>query len=145
MPPVPQPYAALQLHHREVSTTRSGPIPDPDEMAKYSALDSSIPATIMAMAVSQANHRHDLEKKAIDADIHVMKCGQVFAFTLGAIGLVGAIICSIVATLHDSTSGNVTGGAIGGVSLISLVTVFLKGSSRRDAEREKKRELMKKA
>lgn len=60
----------------------SGPIPPPEALKKYQDIDGSFPERIMGNWEKQTQHRHNVETKAIDANITVNKRSQWFAFTI---------------------------------------------------------------
>lgn len=47
----------------------NGPIPPPEIIAEYQAIQNDFPERIMAMAERQQGHRHKMENKALNADI----------------------------------------------------------------------------
>ncbi len=114
---------AIQLQRHEYS----GPIPDPDSLARYDEIEAGLASRLVKMAEDESVHRRSLEVKHMDAQIHDLdairseaRLGQVFAL---AIGLV-AIGCGTYAAVNDSAWA---GGFIGTGGVIGLVTVFIKG------------------
>jgi hypothetical protein len=83
------------------------------------------------MAESQSNHRQKLEVKALSYEGRNSLLGIIAGWFLGTIGLLIAGYC--ISTGHDAA-----GGAIGGVSLGSLVGTFIYGTRERRIEREQK-------
>jgi hypothetical protein len=83
------------------------------------------------MAESQANHRQALEVKALSFEGRNSLLGIVAGWFFGTLGLLVAGFC--IYTGHDAA-----GGAIGGVSLCSLVGTFVYGTRERRIEREQK-------
>jgi len=81
------------------------------------------------MAENQSVHRKELEKKVIESDIARSKWGQILGFIIAIIGLIGAVVISII--------GNAwAGGIIGLGTLGSLVGVFMYGSKERQVPKD---------
>lgn len=96
---------------KEISVASfAGPLPPPDIMAGYNEAVPNGAERIMKMAESQSNHIMKMENK-----------GQWFAFILGILGLIGAVIVGIFGSPW-------VGVTIGGGTLVILVVAFLKGS-----------------
>lgn len=109
-----------QLIKREVSIT-SGPLPHPEILKMYNDLIPGAAERIFVMAEAQSSHRLSLEKKVIYSSADDSRLGLIFAFILGIIALASS-------TYLISTGKQVSGGIIGGVYLISIVSAFIKGS-----------------
>lgn len=110
---------------------RSAPLPLPAELEAYEAILPGAAERIFAMAESQSNHRQKLEVKALSYEGRNSLLGIIAGWFLGTIGLLIAGYC--ISTGHDAA-----GGAIGGVSLGSLVGTFIYGTRERRIEREQK-------
>ena len=103
-------------------TSHSGPIPDPDTLAKYNEIIPNGAERIMTMAENQASHRIAMEKKVIRGQLNQSNIGQFLAFFIGVIALSVAGYCIL--------EGHDTGGTIiGAGGLTSLVTAFIKGKN----------------
>lgn len=68
----------------------SGPIPPPSVLKQYEEMQPGSADRILKMAEMQAEHRMELEKKAIGGQVDQSKRGQVFGFIL-------ALVCIAVA------------------------------------------------
>lgn len=119
--------AAVAMH-REL---RAGPIPDPETLQQY---DEVLPGTadrIVKQFEKESEHRQAMENKIVDAqiehqrlDMAAFRRGQVFAFTIAVVGLIG----SSIGVYHAHSTGQAWAAAsIGGVSLATLVGVFIYG------------------
>lgn len=97
----------------------TGPLPHPEILAHYNQITPDAANRIICMAEQQASHRQHIEKTMIETEAGLRRKGQWFGFTLGIIGLIGGIICILL--------DKPWGAAISGVSLVSLVSVFVFG------------------
>ena len=99
---------------------RSGPIPSPEDLAKYKQIDPELVNRIVSMAEAQQRHRHDRDIKVVTTDCLLKKWGQIFAL---AVAMVGLSIGGFLFYCGRDTGGTVL---VGGV-LVSLVVAFLGG------------------
>ncbi|MFZ4580445.1 MAG: DUF2335 domain-containing protein [Myxococcota bacterium] len=85
---------SVQVEHR--LEQRSGPLPDPEALARYGEVVPNGAERIMALAERQASHRMDLERIALGGHLAASKWGQVFALviSLAALGSSVAIAFS---------------------------------------------------
>jgi uncharacterized membrane protein len=121
-----------QLVRQEVAVSFSGPLPPPEALKRYDEIVPGAAERIIKMAEQQAEHRRSLEQQVIKSEIKNSKLGIYFGFTIGIVGIIGAIVVAILGKQKF-------GGVIGLASLASLVGVFIYGSkSRKDELKEKK-------
>jgi uncharacterized membrane protein len=106
---------------------RSGPLPDPSELAQYQAIIPNGADRIMKMAESQLEHRIKIETTVIGSQQRQAGFGQVCA-------LVIAIVALTLATYAAVNGQPVFGGVIGGTTLVSLVSAFLVSTHKKKAE-----------
>lgn len=123
-------------------TSFSGPLPPPDQLEHYERIAPGIAERIVAMAeqhVSMADrqmqHRHGLENRVVDSNIKLAKRGQIFAYSLGVIGLGGGMFL-----IHAGLE--LWGGTAFLGSLASLIAVFIYGQKKQEKELTEKRGLM---
>ncbi len=102
-------------------------------LAQYNEVFPGCAERIVAMAESQAEHRQHLEKTVIGGNVKAERLGQIFAFILGALAIVGGVV---LIALGKDVQGLV---AIIG-ALASLAGVFIWGRWRQERERDKKRQ-----
>jgi uncharacterized membrane protein len=88
---------------------------------------------IMTMAESQSAHRQEIEKRYLSHEITRSYIGVACGFMIGMTGIVASAY--VILQGHD-----VAGSILGGSSLLSLVTAFLKGQQSRREERERRDE-----
>jgi uncharacterized membrane protein len=112
---------------REVTTAQAwqGPLPRPDDFHKYEAISPGSTTLILKMASDQADHRRQMESKALDAEIEDRKedrnerrRGQRFALTIGLAALV-------VAALAISLGMQIAACVIGGTGAAALIGAFI--------------------
>jgi uncharacterized membrane protein len=113
----------------------SGPLPNPALLKAYDDILPGCAERIICMAESQANHRQSLEKTVIEGDTRRADKGLLAGFIVALVGLGSAV--ALVLTGHD-----LAGFALGGLDLVSLVSVFVYGTITRRSERAKKAEQM---
>jgi predicted phage tail protein len=85
---------------------------------------------------AQSEHRYGLENRKIDADIASEKRGQVFAFILAGLAIIGSFF--LIATGKDRLG---IGTFI--TTFASLITVFIVGKVKQSWELARKRKEMK--
>lgn len=112
-------------HHQEFS---QGPIPPPEQLAKYEDIIPNGADRIMALAESEAVHRREMEHKIIDAQVvdavaerSERRNGQYLGFAIGIIALISG---SYVATKGGQP---IAGAFIGAGGVAGLVSVFIYG------------------
>jgi uncharacterized membrane protein len=126
--------AKVTIERHEISM-RGGPLPHPSELAAYNQIIPNGADRIMKMAEDQSNHRMGIEKIVITSQQRQGFCGQLFGLIIGLVGLG-------LATYAAISGQPVFGAAIGGATLVSLVSAFLYSNRSRRRESEDKREMM---
>ncbi|MBQ3275029.1 DUF2335 domain-containing protein [Candidatus Saccharibacteria bacterium] len=109
----------------------SGPIPDAAQFKKYEEALPGSAERILRMAEEQSAHRRKMEMKVIDSGIENSKRGQLFAFILSLVVIVGGLTLLI---LGKSTEGYVALVA----ALGTLVGTFIYGKKSEKDERVEK-------
>ena len=102
-------------------------------LAQYNTVFPGCAERIVKMAESQSEHRQRLEKSVIESNIKAEQRGQIFAFILGAIAIVGGI--GLIGLGKDVQGLVAIIGALG-----SLVGIFIWGRWRKEKERERNRQ-----
>ena len=126
----------MTLRSIEASVTRyQGPLPSPAVLREFEAIRPGAADILFSELVAQGHHRRELEAKAVASEIRRAYWGMMCGFTLGLVGL-------MTAAFFAHLGHPISGAAVGGLSLVSLVSVFVKGSSDRRKEREKKTQTM---
>ncbi len=124
---------AFSLIIQQRHSFRSGPLPDPAELEAYNSVIPNGADRIMKMAEAQSAHRIELEKSVIGSQQRQGTCGQVFGLIIGLTGL-------SLATYAAVNGQPWFGSAIGGTTLVGLVSAFLVSRSRGKAELAEKRQ-----
>ena len=124
-----------QATTRQVTASFSafqGPLPPPEMLERYNHIVPNGAERILTMAESQLHHRQSLESSVVNGNVIAQKRGQVFAFVLGVIAIVGGI--GLIA-FDKSTQGLV---AII-TAFVTLAGVFIYGRMEQERERERRR------
>jgi uncharacterized membrane protein len=111
----------------------SGPIPDPETLARYNEIIPNGAERILAMAEKQSAHRISTEKLVISKQLLQSQVGQWLAFFL-TIFLVSA---GIVALKFDYPT---VAGTIFGLTITSVCGTFIYGkiAEKRDLDNKKR-------
>jgi uncharacterized membrane protein len=96
----------------------SGPIPDPDSLARYEQIQPGLTERIMNMAEKEAEHRRENDKLIVKSSIRMATIGILFAFF--SVLLFGGII--VYAVYKES---NVAALSTVVAALASLAGVFV--------------------
>lgn len=113
----------------------SGPIPPPALLGQYEEILPGMADRILQMAERQESHRHGIEKQAVTAEINRGYLGMASGFLVAICGLsIGGIL------LYGNKV--VEGSVFAGVTLVSLVAVFVYGANKRSREREQKTRIL---
>ena len=113
------------------TTSYSGPLPQPDDLARYDEILPGAANRIVTMAERQMTHRHMMESKVIPHEISLARWGVVSAV---AVALGGFALAAYMAYLGESGWG----AAVATGDLFGMVSVFVYGTRSRRAEREQK-------
>lgn len=116
-------------------STYSGPIPSPDDLARYNDIVPGSGAQLIEWANRQAIHRQEIEKFALRHEAKRSWCGLAAGFVIAMSAIVGGVTCILQG--HD-----VAGASLVGTSLVGLVTSFIVGTVSRGAERRDRTRLL---
>lgn len=109
----------------------TGPLPPPEELAKYEQILAGAADRIIRMAEQQSKHRQSLEAVVIGGNATTQKWGLACAFTIAMSAIWGGIWISL-----KGMSGAGLTAII--VALVSLVGVFVYGKSGQKKELARK-------
>lgn len=111
-----------------------GPLPPPEVLARYQAIDPSLAERIVrdferrtAIAEAQAAHRQELELRVVNGNVFAQKAGIVCAFLLAA-GTIGGGIWLVSRGYAVEGLGSVV------TAIAGLTAVFLLGRRRQARE-----------
>ena len=124
----------VRLAKLEVSHTviRTGPLPDPAELAEYNKIIPDGADRILKMAGRQSAHRIQIESLVIGSQQKQATRGQYFGLIIGLTGLgLGAYV--------GVRGFPWLGASLGGATLVSLVVAFLKGKNEQSKSLAEKR------
>jgi len=122
-----------QLIFSFMMQSHSGPIPDPETLARYNQIIPNGADRIMKMAEDQSQHRISLEAQVIPAQLKQSGRGQIFALVIGLASLVALVICAFLEQPIAALGSGIL--AAGG-----LISAFLKGSGNQKKELNAKRD-----
>lgn len=130
-----------QAPARRVSASISafqGPLPPPEMLERYNHVVPNGADRIVAMAEGQLRHRQRLESTVVDGNVNAQKRGQIFAFTLGLIAIIGGIVLIALNKNAQGLAAIIT-------AFVALAGVFVYGRWEQERERERKRREAKEA
>lgn len=115
----------------QVTRTYSGPVPPPEMLREFDAIEPGRAAKLMQLAEDQTRHRMSLEASVIRSDIYKSWAGLASAFviTMTSLGLGAYLILN---------GHPVAGSVFGGSSIAGVVTAFIYGTATRKSERVEK-------
>lgn len=105
--------AVLQYH--------SGPLPPPEALAGYDAVEPGAAGRIISMAERQQTHAHRMATSTLRSESVYRLCGILAAVLITGGAIVGAVICA----LFNHEKAAIALGAAAGVS--TLAGVFIRG------------------
>lgn len=118
--------------------TYIGPLPHPALLQQYEQILPGISERILKMTEEQGNHRREMEKALLNGQIEDTKTkrkeilrGQIFGLVIGLTGL----SISAYVTLKGYPSYGI---AVGGTTLVAIVSVFVLGRTLRGKESPEK-------
>ena len=119
------------LNHSQTFIAQfSSPLPPPEILANYEHTQPGLINKIIAMTEAETNHRRELEKQKILAEVNSLQRGdsliakaQIFALIITVITIIGGCITAI----HGAT---IAGSIIGTSGLVGIIGAFIKNSKR---------------
>jgi len=123
----------VEAYSESHSSIWSGPLPPPQVLKDYNSIVPNAADRIIKMAEKQEDHRIAIESIVVDSNVRNEKFGVISGLVIGLSGLTCATICALYG--HDWVAA-----VIGGSTLVSLVSVFVIGKSKREKELSKKAE-----
>lgn len=108
--------ASLQIHKE---SSYSGPIPDPESLAKYEQISPGFAERILSMAEEEARHRRRNEDRLVKNSVVTTIMGIIFAF-VSVILFCGLILFALINAYSIATLG-IAIGAIASVAGLFIV------------------------
>ena len=96
-----------------------GPLPSPDQLAKYEEYIPGSAERIIKMAENAHNHIYEINKETIKVVSHERRRGQYMAFIIGVLGIAGAIYLAL-----EGHSYAGVGISLAGIILITTQAVM---------------------
>ena len=124
--------AGVVLRFAMEATRWSGPLPTPTDLAAYNSAYDGCARDIVDMARRQQDHRIDIEKQSIRADIALRGRGQTFGFIIVLTTIVGGFV-----TLALGKQLYGFGALLAG--LVSLAGLFLYRRHQQDVQLSERR------
>lgn len=115
--------------------TYEAPLPPPRMLEQYEHVLPGTADRLIRRMEAQSEHRHGLENRKIDADIRSEKRGQIYAFILAGLAIIGSFY--LIATGKDRLG---IGTFI--TTFASLIGVFIFGKVKQGRELALKRKEM---
>jgi len=120
-----KPQEKDQSYAKLVAASFNGPLPPPPILQGYDDIQPGFAERIVSMAESESAHRHELERKALDADIKgtekeflERRIGQILAFLI-------VIIMAGIATYLAVIGREIAASVFGGPAIAAIVGAFL--------------------
>lgn len=110
-----------------------GPLPTPEDLARYNDIEPGLANRIVLMAEKQSDHRQTLEMIAVRSGAWNSRWGLVAGWSIGMASVIGGVW---IISIGKSTEGLAT--LI--TSLVSLVGIYVYGKRSMQKELEKKRQ-----
>lgn len=111
----------------------SGPIPHPDILRGIEDIAPGSAAKVIQMALDQGKHRQEMERHVVRCQTNQSSTGQWLGFTIAMFGIIASVY--LIATGHD-----VAGSVLGGIDLISLVSIFVLGKVAQNKDLEERKD-----
>lgn len=134
---VESPPASTKVVSHSVRYVEAGPVPSPEIMARYATVSPELPKWIMDRAENEQRHRHEMERKMLDADIADTKGGrlqirrgQFLGSSVAFLGIIGAIWLGVV-------DQPVPASVLGGTTLLYIIGIIVTGERARHQEQDR--------
>jgi len=137
-PPLEQrPLPQLSVEERH-SIKYQAPLPPPAMLEHYERVLPGSADRILRMAEQQSAHRQDLEARKLRSDIRNESMGQILAFTLALVGLLGGLFLAYEGKSLAGLTTFIT-------TLVSLLGLFIYGRKSQEKERAERLDKLLKA
>jgi uncharacterized membrane protein len=120
----------IQQHSKTVLARISSPLPPPEMLAGYERVQNGLIDTIIEMTEREGEHRRDLEKRKLQAEIDSMQRddvlisrAQIFAFSL-------SILAILIGGIVGIYGAQITGSIIGTSGVVGIIVAFIKNSKK---------------
>lgn len=107
----------------------SGPIPHPRHMREYEDICPGSADRLIMMAEQSLAHAQEIQRSALDGDIHDTKAGRIY-------GLVALIALIVAATFAMYTDHEVAAAAFLGAGVLGVVGQLIQGQKQDKSEKD---------
>ncbi len=136
-PPEERPLPQLSVEERH-SIKYQAPLPPPAMLEHYERVLPGSADRILRMAEQQSAHRQELEARKLRSDIRNESLGQILAFTLALVGLLGGLFLAYEGKSLAGLTTFIT-------TLVSLLGLFIFGRKTQEKERAERLDKLLKA
>ncbi len=112
--------------HQSKSLTYSGPIPDPDSLARYNSIVPGSADRIIKMAENEASHRHKTENRFSIMYIISTILGIFFAFF--SVCIISYLVYYSISNGFGKTASCI---AVGAIASVASVFIFFRKTSKK--------------
>jgi uncharacterized membrane protein len=112
----------------------SGPVPPPEVVERYEAIQPGLADRMFRMAEKQSDHRQEMEKTSVNAQIADLvaerqerRRGQYLGFGIA----IAFIVAGTIAIIYGTTLTQIIGGVFGGGGAIGMVSLFVIGREKK--------------
>ena len=122
-PVLPQSTAQVPAHEQVTihqQQIHQGSLPSPVTLNQYDQIVPGAAERILQMAEQDAQHQRDISIMALDAHRREVRLGQILGFGIGVLSFSTCIVALFLGSEKTAI-------AIGGTTVIGLVTAFIKG------------------
>ncbi|MFO7775469.1 MAG: DUF2335 domain-containing protein [Candidatus Hydrogenedentota bacterium] len=113
-----------------------GPLPPAKALREYGDIDPSFPERCIRMAEQEQQHRHDIQRKKVDAEVASIRRGQLGAIVLGLVALIAAVPVAI----WSNAAAGVFVALFGMVSVMARVLMGMRADRPEKDEEEESSE-----
>lgn len=124
--------ASFQAASFQMQVIRQGPLPDPEDLAKYDQIIPEGADRIMKMAEHQSAHRIEIEKVVISSQQVQSQRGQNFGLVIAIVGIGASVFLAM-------NGHNMVAGVLGGTTVVSLAIAFITGKRAQQRDLQQKR------
>lgn len=124
----PRPQAHVLSVQQTTIKASQGPLPPPEDLARYDQALPGAAGRILQMAEGNQQHRHVLEKAALQNEIESGKRGQTFGAIVAVAGIGGGTLIAIFGSV--AVGAGLSGGTIGAVAVAYFGSLYSRRKER---------------
>ncbi len=117
----------MTVEEHIVAQQFEGPLPPPSTLAQYNNIQKGFADRIVTLAENESNHRHEMDKKFLDANIKLNR-DEVIEARIGQFcGLIIGLAAIFGGSYTAMNGSQITGSLIGTSGVVGLVSAFILG------------------